>query len=145
MSEERFKLVVGVLILLIKKDKVFLIKRKNTGWEDGKYSLFGGHINGDEKVSDAAIRETQEEIGIKINPKDLRFVNVTHLITSTERIHFAFVANKWTGEPINQEPEKADDGAWFPINNLPKSINEVSREIIGCYQNSIPFEETGWK
>lgn len=145
MQETRFTLVVGVLVLLLKDDRAFLIKRKNTGWEDGKYSLFGGHINGNEKVTDAAIREAKEEVGITINSKDLKFFNVMHLITTTERIHFAFVVEKWVGEPRNNEPEKAEEANWFSINNLPEDINDISRELIRCYKESIVFDEIGWK
>lgn len=36
---ERFKLVVAVHLILIKNGKILLLRRYNTGYEDGNYSV----------------------------------------------------------------------------------------------------------
>ena len=36
---ERFKLVVAVHLLLIENKKILLLRRFNTGYEDGNYSV----------------------------------------------------------------------------------------------------------
>jgi len=78
MTEKRFTLRVAVYIILIKGEKVLLSRRFNTGWMDGKYSLISGHIDGNESISKAMIREAKEEIGIKIIKKDLIPITVLH-------------------------------------------------------------------
>ena len=144
MKQDRFHLITAIFVLLIKNNKVFLTKRVNTGWEDGKYSLIGGHLDGNETATQAAIREVYEEAGVKIDLKDLRFVNVNHLITNTERVHFSFVADKWEGEPKNNEPGKADDAKWFSLDKLPKNIAEISKQTLKWYKNNMLYTEFGW-
>jgi len=144
MQQDRFHLIAAVFLLLLKDNQVFLSRRANTGWDDGKYCLIGGHLNGNETAAQAAIREAKEETGVVIDPKDLRFFNVCHISTNDERIHFSFVTDKWQGEPKNTEPERATDVGWFPIDNLPQNINDVSKATIDWYKNNVPYSEFGW-
>lgn len=68
---ERFKLLAVVNIILIKDNKIFLARRFNTGYHGGNYKLPSGHIDGNETVTKAAIREAFEELGVKVKNKDL--------------------------------------------------------------------------
>jgi 8-oxo-dGTP diphosphatase len=140
----RFTLIAAAWIVLLKDDQVFLARRMNTGWEDGKYALAGGHLDGKERASAAAIREAKEELGVTIFPKDIEFFNVMHIVTNNERIQFAFVARRWEGEPAIQEPEKADAAGWFPLDNLPVDMSDVSREVLQCLKEGTVYEEYGW-
>ncbi|MGD8997230.1 MAG: NUDIX hydrolase, partial [Anaerolineae bacterium] len=45
---ERFKLVSAVHLFLVRDGQVLLLRRSNTGYEDGNYSVVAGHLNGDE-------------------------------------------------------------------------------------------------
>lgn len=144
MKKDRFHLVAAVSVLLIKNNKIFLLKRINTGWGDDKYCLIGGHLNGEETATQAAVREIAEEAGVKVNPEDLKFVNVSHLITNSERIHLSFAVTKWKGEPKNNEPDKASEAGWFFINKLPKDILSISKSTINWYRDNIIYSEFGW-
>ena len=55
----------GAYALIIKDDKVVLIKKK-TGPYDGKLDLPGGTIEFSERPEDTLIRELEEEIGVKV-------------------------------------------------------------------------------
>lgn len=145
MQPERFQLVSAIFILLIKDGKIFLSKRKNTGWEDGKYSIVGGHIDGGETSRQAAVREAWEETGVKVLEKDLQFFNVAHIVTNTERVHISFLANKWEGEAVNNEPEKAESAEWFSLDSLPENLTEISGKTIEWYKNKIMYSEFGWE
>lgn len=57
---ERHKLKVAVYVLLIKDDKILLARRSKTGWQDGNYTIPSGHLDPNETIATAAIRETQE-------------------------------------------------------------------------------------
>lgn len=46
--KERYKFISAVYLLLIKENQILLLKRANTGYEDGNYSLVAGHIDGNE-------------------------------------------------------------------------------------------------
>lgn len=112
---------------------------------DGKYSLIAGHLDGNESVSQAMIREAQEEAGIKINKNDLKPATVIHRKSPGEEyIDFFFIAKKWTSNPTIMELDKCDDMTWFSLNNLPKNLLPYIREAINNYQNKISFSESGW-
>ncbi|MDB5169182.1 MAG: putative hydrolase [Candidatus Saccharibacteria bacterium] len=121
---DRFKMIGAVYALLRKDDKVLLLRRANTGYQDGKFGLVSGHMNGGEPATKAMIREAQEEAGVTIAPEDLKLVHVTHKISSQaggqdERLELFFEASNWDGEITNAEPHKCTELTWFPINDLP--------------------------
>lgn len=66
MSENRFQLFCAVHLVLIQNNQVLLLKRKNTGYQDGNYGLVTGHMEKGETAKQAIIREAQEEAGIKV-------------------------------------------------------------------------------
>ncbi len=62
MKEERYKFICAVYLLLIKENQILLLKRANTGYEDGKYSLVSGHMDGNETIKQAMIRESKKKL-----------------------------------------------------------------------------------
>ena len=64
--KDRYKYICAVYLILIKGNQILLLKRVNTGYEDGKYSLVAGHMDGNETIKQAMIREAREEAGIAI-------------------------------------------------------------------------------
>jgi len=144
MQKERFKMRVAVYLILVKDNQVLLLRRFNTGWMDGKYSLISGHLDGNETVSDAMIREAFEEANIKIKKEDLIPATVIDRKSDEEYIDFFFVVNKWKGIPIIGEIEKCDDLSWFSIDNLPDNLLPFVKEAIENYKAKIAFFESGW-
>ena len=64
--KERFKLIPTSHLILIKDNKILLSRRFNTGYEDGKYSVVAGHLDGNETFIQAMVGEAREEAGIAI-------------------------------------------------------------------------------
>ena len=54
---------VAVHLLLVKDDRVLLLKRYNTGYEDGNYSVVAGHIDGGEDLKTAMIQRGERGSG----------------------------------------------------------------------------------
>ena len=64
-------------------------------------------------MAEACAREAFEEVGLKIDPKDLKFLHVQHRWHSDmgghSRVGFYFAPAYDPGEPSNSEPDKCDD------------------------------------
>lgn len=135
MSKERFTSRVAVSLLLIKDDQVLMLRRYNTGWEDGKYSLVGGHVDENETIIETMIREAMEEIGIIIKHNDLQVVHTMHTSTQSSYIDIFLVATKWKNRPQIKERNKADDLKWFPLKQLPSNIPFPIQKGIEAYLN----------
>lgn len=143
-NEDRYQLRCAVYTFLIQDNKLLLLRRKNTGWEDGKYGVPAGHLDAHETVTDAALRELFEEAGVTANKEDLEFVNTIHRKSNYYYIDLFFLVKKWSGTPTLHEPEKSDDIQWFPLNKLPKNILEQVKRGFENYQKKILFSELGF-
>ena len=144
MKEERYKFICAVYLLLIKENQILLLKRANTGYEDGKYSLVAGHMDGNETIKQAMMREAREEAGIIIYEEDIEIATFLHRKTDPERFDFFLQCKKWNGEVENKEPDKCSELNWYDINNLPNNIIPCVKKAIENYQNNIMFDNFGW-
>lgn len=134
----------AVYIIIIRDNKLLLLRRKNTGWKDGEYGLPAGHLEHGETVKEAAAREAKEEAMADINPNDLQLVHVQHRKGNYEYLDLYFFATKWSGEPGIGEEDLADDIGWFPVNFLPVNTIDYMRVAFENYQRKIFFSEFGW-
>ncbi|MFA4954557.1 MAG: NUDIX domain-containing protein [Patescibacteria group bacterium] len=144
-NKERFKLIPEVYLILVKDGKILLLRRFQTGYEDGNYSLVAGHADGDETMRQAMAREATEESGVVIKPEKLEHVLTMHRrCEDSERIGFYFTAEHWDGEIRNMEPNKCDDLAWFALGQLPENTIPYIRNAIDCYLKGEKYTEFGW-
>ena len=143
--KDRFKLIPAVYLLLRDKDRVLLLRRANTEYQDGTYSLIAGHLDGDELGTGGVIREAKEEAGITVLAKNLKLVHTAHRLgrnqAGQERIDLFFEATKWEGEIINNEPEKCDDLSWFDVSNLLHQMLPFIQLVIEDIENGINYSE----
>lgn len=145
MSRNYFPFVVAVHLFLMRDGKILLLRRLQTGYEDGNYSVPAGHMDGEEKATSAMIREAREETGMVLKEDQLRMAQAMHRKSDRERIDFFFEATAWQGEPKITEPDKCDDLRWFPIDELPENTIPYIRAAIENYKNHVFFSEFGWK
>jgi 8-oxo-dGTP diphosphatase len=139
------KFPVTVHMFFLRQNKLLLIRRYQTGYMDGHYSVPAGHLDGNEPVRRAAVREANEEIGVQIDPGDIDFAGVFHRSEGDERVDFFVQVRVWKGEPFNAEPEKCDELCWTDINDLPENTIPYIRRAIENYQTGVLFEEFGWE
>lgn len=109
---------IATLVFLIKNDNILLAMKKR-GFGEGRYNGIGGKVEPGETTEQAIIRETQEEIGVKL----LKFEKMANIIydeffkSKPEIVQVnVFIATKWSGKPIESEEMSPK---WFKINNLP--------------------------
>jgi ADP-ribose pyrophosphatase YjhB (NUDIX family) len=140
----RAKFPVTVHLLFFREDQILLLRRFNTGYEDGNYSVPAGHLDGGETVRMAAAREALEETGVNIDIKDIAFASVMHRKSDDERVDFFVHIRGWEGEPFNAEPDKCDELRWCDVHFLPDNTIPYVKRAIHNFMKGIPFEEFGW-
>ncbi|MBN2795534.1 MAG: NUDIX domain-containing protein [Clostridia bacterium] len=141
----RFKCPVAVHLFLVKNEEILLLRRFNTGYEDGNYSVIAGHLDGDETYLSAMIREAKEEANITLSTEDLVPIHVMHRSSIDERIDYFFMASSWHGNLKNNEPNKCDDLSWYPIDDLPFNMVPYVKAAIQHYRNNEVFSHFGWE
>ena len=137
----RARFPVTVHLFFFRESQILLIRRFNTGFRDGEYSVPAGHLDGGEAVLQAAIREGKEEVGVDIAEQNMTFSTVMHRIEDEERVDFFVQVHKWEGEPFNAEPDKCDDVRWVELNSLPDNTVPYVRQALGNHLHSVPFDE----
>ncbi len=137
----RAKFPVTVHLLFFRENQILLLRRFNTGYADGQYSVPAGHLDGGETVMAAAAREAQEETGVRIDVDQTVFSSVMHRMEGDERVDFFVHVRRWQGEPVNTEPDKCDDLRWVNVDKLPDNTIPYVRRAIQNHQTGIVFDE----
>ncbi|MDP2629793.1 MAG: NUDIX domain-containing protein [Candidatus Uhrbacteria bacterium] len=144
-EQERFRSYIAAYLVLIKDGHILLLRRYNTGYQDGNYSLVAGHLDGGETTKQCIVREACEEAGITIFPEDLEVVHVMHQRASEREYFDIFLwPKKWNGEIENKEPDKCDALAWYSLDNLPANIIPNVKFALENIEKNIHYSEFGW-
>lgn len=144
--KKRLKAVPAVYVFLERNGHILLMRRYNTRYQDGNYSVPSGHIESAELPTEAIIRETKEEVGVILNPLYLSLIHVSYRPVHDEtgnRVDFFFRARGWVGPAVNSEPHKCDDIIWPYVDQLPENMVPLVRHAIKCSRNKVMFSELG--
>lgn len=137
-------------VCCIQNNTILLLRRKNTGFKDGQYTVPAGHIEPKERPAEAAIRELYEETNLIVAAEDMECKHVIHRISDSlnegetelrEYIDFFFVTRKWQGEHINTEPDKCDEIYWFTLDALPDTTIDYVQAAVQHIHNQVLLSE----
>lgn len=108
---------IATVLVVIENGKM-LLGMKKRGFGAGRWNGFGGKLEENETIEEAAIRETKEECGIivknivRMGILDFEFPNKTDW---DQQVHF-FAAFEYDEEP--KETEEMKPG-WFEFSEIP--------------------------
>lgn len=128
---------VGVgAIIVDDRGRLFLARRgpqaKN---ERGLWEFPGGSVEFGEKLAQALQREMREEYGVEIAVGEL--LDVVDHILPEEKQHWVsptFVCAITSGEPSIREPEKCAEIEWFPPDEMPDDVTQITRVNLTHYR-----------
>ena len=109
-----------LLFLYKPKERQILLAMKKRGFGEGKWNGVGGKIEAGETIEAAAVREAKEEIGVDIEPADLKKAAVIDFSFDgkpdfNQRVH-AFFTEVWEGEPRESEEMRPE---WYSTDAVP--------------------------
>lgn len=145
MSYDTATPYLAAYIIFRKNDKIAFLLRSNTPWMNGYYSLPAGKVEEDEAATATAIREAEEEVGVKIHKQDLKPILTVHRRSGdSDWLDVIFEADKWQGELRNAEPDTHGELAWFNPNNLPENTIDYISFYIKQIAAGKQYAEYGW-
>lgn len=139
--------LIDVHVLLLRDDRVLLSRRRDPDPQfDGGWHLPSGKLDRGESVLAAAVREAEAEVGVVIEPADLRHVHTSHVNGSGQepRLGLFFEARRWSGDPVNREPAKCSAVEWFRFDALPAGMIDYPAAGLAAYRAGEPFAVRGW-
>jgi 8-oxo-dGTP diphosphatase len=140
----RYRACIDVHLILRRGEEILLGQRQNTGFADGSWHLPSGHTEDGESATAALIREAGEEIGLRIDPIEVRFVHLVHHRTDSGRIALFYEVTRWHGEPNNCEPDKCARWGWFTLTDLPTDMIHYAAQALTHYTKGEVYAEHNW-
>ncbi|MET7768109.1 NUDIX domain-containing protein [Nocardia sp. NPDC005366] len=138
--------LVDVHVLFLRDGEILLSKRRSPDEFDGRWHLPAGKLESGESATVAAAREAMEEVGVTLHPAELRLIHVSHVVDAHRpaRLGLFFEIRRWSGDPVNREPDKCYELRWFSLAALPDDIIAYSLEGIRAHSTGAPYSELGW-
>jgi ADP-ribose pyrophosphatase len=124
----------GVGVLLADELGRVLLTLRKLPPEADCWSILGGKLDFLEALEECAIREAYEEAGVEIAIE--RLLCVTDHRLPSEGQHWvspAFLGRIVSGEARNCEPDKTQQVAWFPLDQLPPNLTMTARNAVQAY------------
>ena len=159
MAAHSFTLVPAAYVYLLRPDpgamargagaassetQVLLQLRRGTGYMDGHWACgASGHVEAAESVLETAVRETDEELGIGVEVKDLDALTAMHRTNDLggaaleQRIDLFFTLRTWAGTPSVREPAKNAGLRWFSLAGLPEAVPPHERHVLELLATSL--------
>ncbi|WP_181905405.1 NUDIX hydrolase [Aestuariispira insulae] len=143
---ERFKLPASVFVMAREAGRVLLLRRNNTGWMDGHFSLPAGRIKGGETLVSAARRELEEETSLVAKESALFLAHVLHSRNEDgqEWTGYFFECSRFDGSPYLNEPNKHDRLGWYEADQYPSPLVPYVAQALSAIRCSQPFSAYGW-
>jgi 8-oxo-dGTP diphosphatase len=138
---------IAAFVIFRKDGKIALLLRSNTGYRDGEYGLPSGKVDPGESYTQAAIRESKEEVGVGLNRTDLKHVLTAHRMgdkDETEWVDVIYETSNWQGELSNAEPHKHSELKWVDLDNLPANTIPPIRHYLHEITAGKTYTEYGW-
>ena len=144
-------LVAAVIVHDKRADRVLLLQRgPKSKFAQGMWDLPVGKSEPGEPITETAVREVKEETGIVIDPDALKLAHVIHGAWGVESpngfLTVVFVADEWSGEPMNAEPGKHAQVCWVDVHAVPAEFVPTTGSALRRYLTGGPqVSLDGWK
>lgn len=137
----------SVYVALLRDNKVLLIRRRNSGYMDGWFTLPSGYVDDGDRLAVAAAKSLKTEVGVSVPERDLSMMHVMRCYEpGSDKIDFYFECLLWSGFVGIQDTDKFDEMIWADFKKFPHNIMpNVYGFLRHCYSKRFRyFSEIGW-
>lgn len=126
------RLSPAVITAIVKEGKLLMAKHTYGGYN--RYALIAGFVEAGETLEEAVMRETEEEVGIKV--KNLKYFG-SQPWPYPHSLMIGFTAEYESGE-IKVDEKEIEDARWFGIDEIerPPSKMSIASELIDWFIDS---------
>ncbi|MEU8523613.1 NUDIX domain-containing protein [Streptomyces sp. NPDC048577] len=149
MSEAPHLLTADVAQVLLRSNGATLCVRRTADdvLAPGRLSVVGGHLEAGEPLDHAARREAKEEAGVRLSADQQEFCGLIHHHDpggGTDRITAVFVAQSWTGEPYNAEPDQHEGLFWVSMERPSPDCHPSTATVFHMLTHGPSYRATNW-
>jgi mutator protein MutT len=127
---------LAAAVVIERDGKILLGRRGPSAAKAGGWSFPAGFVERGERVEDAAVRETREEVGLEIR--------IDHLLGLYSRTGEAVALAVYVATAAEGDPEASDDldaVGWFGVDELPPMAFDHDLEIVADWRASISTQD----
>lgn len=126
---------VGVGVLVLRDGRLLLLRRAGSHGA-GTWSTPGGHLDPGESPEQCAIREVEEETGVRL--MNVHFHAITNDIFEERGLHYITIWMRGeveSGEARVNAPYEMTEVGWFPPDALPEPLFVPLENLLAgrCY------------
>ncbi len=120
-------------------DYLFLLRGKDKKVDAGRLNSIGGKVEPGENYLDAVIRETEEEIGLKIEPSEIEFLGILRLEEGYEEDWVACFFKTEVKTKHIPHGTKTDDGTllWLHKDTILNSDYELVDDLNYSFEDIV--------
>lgn len=112
--------IAAVGVVVVDEGRLLLVRRRDPP-DEGLWTIPGGLVELGERVEEAAVREVEEETGVRVKLQGL--LDVVNKIVRDEagRVKYHYVIVDFLGKPLTKEVKASSevlDAAWVELSRL---------------------------
>ncbi|MDQ1083641.1 MULTISPECIES: NUDIX domain-containing protein [Microbacterium] len=128
--------LVGVTAVIVREGEVLLGRRS----DNGRLTPVTGIVDPGEEPADAAVREAEEEAGVRIRAERLAWVHQIPRVTydngdQSDYLDLTFLCRWISGDPLPVDGEMTEVG-WHPVSDVPHILDaEMAERVRAALQD----------
>ena len=116
----------AIVVVIMKGDKILLIERAPRGLYSGYWAPVSGKVEPGESQEAAVVRESMEEVGLKVRPVRKVWENIT--TSGTYRLHWWLA--EYVGGELVLDKREVSDARWVRLEEIDRfKIFDGDREF----------------
>ena len=123
------------VVIVNDKGEILVVR----GWvaSSNRWSLPGGGLHRGEKPLQGALRETYEEVGLALEPEQMRFLSVMHSTSKGLRVRLHVFTAKVTGEQVLRlQQHEIAEARWVSLPELTPETTD--QDVLQALQHVAP-------